>query len=734
MMMLMLVSAKAQNMDSLQTDTDSVQGGILWEISKAGVEKKSYLLGTLHGENADISYEILEAQPKFREILASVDAVGTECDIDSAGLVNWVKTITEHVKGNYPAYALLPDSIERFSSLFRDSTEFQFVTKYIRDFKTESYIPPFSHYKLKPQFIVMLLQELDEFRTLAKASKGETGQSESRMDFELQGKAKELGKRLVYMESMQYQLDCTHTLDSLSTTMPDFSYQAHILYDYCKFKSCEESEMGRYVESLMTSYAKDDLKGIYLAQKATGTDSLSARYPEYKKAMDEILPVRNHNWIPGMKAYMQEGSCLFAVGTLHLPGKDGLIRLLRNEGYTVTPIPLDSKKFLSAVRDGNEKPKLPSKRAIPFVFDRHLYVKATLKDSIHANLIYDSGADYLYLDEDFLRLSNQQDALGKRVKASMGGAGNGAPTQVDVISKKVGMQLGNKTYTSSITPIIRLRDILGRHTDGMIGNKILMSTSDPLLVSFSGGYLLPLYCIQEHMLEGFTKLNANYKNNRIDVEATLTIDDKNVVSGLFRMDLGSGSGITLTSETYSKLNVSDKPKAFHHTQAGGIGGASSNFLIRANRFIIADTLSNLVVECSENTEGALSTRDYAGLIGTQILSLYDIIFDPQHQAVYLKRISKDDSYTKSSTIQMNYYDRTDICDGWVVNGLYKGGIAERAGIEIGDIILSINGRSVKDLPWEEQRKLRLKGKTSFSVKKKDGSTKDYVLNINKQIL
>lgn len=68
------------------------------------------------------------------------------------------------------------------------------------------------------------------------------------------------------------------------------------------------------------------------------------------------------------------------------------------------------------------------------------------------------------------------------------------------------------------------------------------------------------------------------------------------------------------------------------------------------------------------------------------------------------------------------------------DGLYNDGIAAKAGIEIGDTIISINGRPVKEITWEEQRKLDLKGKTTFVVQKKDGNQKKYVLNIDKEII
>jgi len=39
-----------------------------------------------------------------------------------------------------------------------------------------------------------------------------------------------------------------------------------------------------------------------------------------------------------LKKLMAEKSLVFAVGALHLPGENGLIDLLRAEGYTVTGV------------------------------------------------------------------------------------------------------------------------------------------------------------------------------------------------------------------------------------------------------------------------------------------------------------------------------------------------------------------------------------------------------------
>ena len=139
---------------------------------------------------------------------------------------------------------------------------------------------------------------------------------------------------------------------------------------------------------------------------------------------------------------------------------------------------------------------------------------------------------------------------------------------------------------------------------------------------------------------------------------------------------------------------------------------------------------------SYNTEGSLSDRTHIGIIGNDILCHYDLIIDAPNNTVYARRNNNsDNSYQHASKIQMGYIDRTDISDGWIVSSIYEGGIAENAGFEIGDIILSINGRPVKEISWEEQRKgLGLNGRTIYEVKKKNGDIVSYVLDIDKEIL
>lgn len=372
--------------------------------------------------------------------------------------------------------------------------------------------------------------------------------------------------------------------------------------------------------------------------------------------------------------------------------------------------------------------------AIPFILDSHVYIQGVVMDTIPVSLIYDTGADRLYMDKDYMDLSSFGKLPFKKGKARMGGAGNDGVQTIPIIIDTISLRMGQVTYQENITPIINLREILGRHTDGMIGNNAVFDK--PLAVNYADGYLLPLDTLDSSMLEGYTKLPAHFNDNRIDIECELKIDSLQSVKGTYRLDLGCGSSIILTNEARKGIDLTGKRQAKCYYSNMGVGGDGTDVNFRADSFRFLDELYDLVVSASYNTEGSLSDRAHLGIIGNDILCHYDLIIDAPGNALYARRNGNtDNSYQRSSKTQMGYIDRTDITDGWIVSSMYDEGIAQQAGFEIGDIILSINGRPVKEISWEEQRKgLGLKGQTVYEVKKKNGEVVTYILDIDKEII
>ena len=273
--------------------------------------------------------------------------------------------------------------------------------------------------------------------------------------------------------------------------------------------------------------------------------------------------------------------------------------------------------------------------AIPFILDGHVYIQGTLADSVDVSLIYDTGADRLYLDKDYMDLSDFGKSPLRKGMAKMGGAGNDGPQTIPIIIDSLKLTMGNVVHNETITPIINLREILGCHLDGMVGNNALWDK--PLMINYTDGYLLPVEALTPDMLEGYTKLPAHFNDNRIDIECELKIDPVQSVNGTFRLDLGCGSTVILTNAARKKLNLDGKNTAVCYFSNMGVGGDGSDINFRADSFKFLDELENVVVSASYNTEGSLSDREHMGIIGNEILSHYDLIIDAPNNALYARR-------------------------------------------------------------------------------------------------
>lgn len=92
-------------------------------------------------------------------------------------------------------------------------------------------------------------------------------------------------------------------------------------------------ELGtEYLDLLVAEWADGDVKGIstLMANPAIfGTQD----------AYDALLKTRNKNWIPGIKALLDEpGTKLVAVGAGHLAGPDSVVKMLKDEGIKVKAV------------------------------------------------------------------------------------------------------------------------------------------------------------------------------------------------------------------------------------------------------------------------------------------------------------------------------------------------------------------------------------------------------------
>ncbi|MCA6467983.1 MAG: TraB/GumN family protein [Chitinophagaceae bacterium] len=77
------------------------------------------------------------------------------------------------------------------------------------------------------------------------------------------------------------------------------------------------------------------MSDIYLSQDLDSLYQLMADSPEMMGSQELLLNRRNQNWIPIMDAAMKKSPTFFAVGAGHLGGSQGVLELLRKQGYQV---------------------------------------------------------------------------------------------------------------------------------------------------------------------------------------------------------------------------------------------------------------------------------------------------------------------------------------------------------------------------------------------------------------
>ena len=87
----------------------------------------------------------------------------------------------------------------------------------------------------------------------------------------------------------------------------------------------------------------EEMKEFYLQRDLNGLLNASAQHPYadepvYKELNKKLLTDRNKIMIDRMQSVLQEGGAFIAIGALHLPGNDGVIAGLSQQGYKITAI------------------------------------------------------------------------------------------------------------------------------------------------------------------------------------------------------------------------------------------------------------------------------------------------------------------------------------------------------------------------------------------------------------
>ena len=328
---------------TLSTFANEPKEGLLWRISGNGLAQPSYLFGTWHGDTELRNHSFLDSVPGFHKAFNSTHQYIGE--INLLAKQPKIQHISEKIF--LPKDTLYSDLLDQKDLSKLDT----FLTKKLRTNSSKVNLRPgMLQYMLAElimedtvrsrirQKVIMLESATNIPDSVVIARREQLYTEQDKMDVYLLKKANERKEELFGLDELiEFQ-----ALD-IFTDNTSLKEEADSLI------SCiTNMETHSFVDSLnnMTlpmrnAYREQDINKVK-EEKQKQVDKLSAfsKNMENKAPdlMQSISVDRNKKWMNHIPTYIANKSTFIAVGALHLPGKDGLINLLREAGYIVEQV------------------------------------------------------------------------------------------------------------------------------------------------------------------------------------------------------------------------------------------------------------------------------------------------------------------------------------------------------------------------------------------------------------
>lgn len=263
---------------------------LLWEISGKNLEKSSYLYGTVHiaCEGDVLMTDELQNAFDKTEILA------LEADMSDPGLQSKMFQISFAKDGKKMSDRLSPEVVSKLDSLLKPKLGAGFA----------------AFEMLSPQVFLAQISLL-----------GLDCPMDLGYDMIFMNLAKNEGKEIFGLESIDTQIDALFS-QSNEDAATAISYLAE-----------NPDELKSQTSKMLKLYKEKDVQGLYEMTKESFEDP---KYPQ--SDIKVFLDNRNISWIPVIEKLIAEKPAFIAVGAAHLAGDNGVINLLKKQGYTLKPL------------------------------------------------------------------------------------------------------------------------------------------------------------------------------------------------------------------------------------------------------------------------------------------------------------------------------------------------------------------------------------------------------------
>lgn len=277
--------------------TLGAQAQLLWKVSGNGLDRPSYVIGTHHLAPLSVKDSIVNLQLAIDQ----TEQVYGEIVMDDVNNPEILMKMQQAM--------MLPADTTLKS--FYTQAQYDTIAAVVKNYMGVD-LALFD--KVKPATITTQL-------SVALAMKSLKGfNPQEQLDTWFQKQARQAGKKVGSLETIDMQINVLYNSQALTR-------QALLLY-------CTATHIKQGVDQSLRmnqAYMKQNLEELLAIIEEKMNDACDSTPEE----INTLIYGRNANWVRLLPSIMKQSPTLFVVGAGHLPGPQGLLKLLQEQGYTV---------------------------------------------------------------------------------------------------------------------------------------------------------------------------------------------------------------------------------------------------------------------------------------------------------------------------------------------------------------------------------------------------------------
>ncbi|RED45473.1 hypothetical protein DFQ10_102346 [Winogradskyella eximia] len=270
----------------ISINAQKLENSTLWKIEGNGLEKPSYIFGTIH-ITCDATIE-----DDVKKALDETSQVVLEIDMDDPSMQ------TKMMGGMY-----MKDG-KKISDLV-SKEDYAIIDSLITN---EVGMPLKMVENIKPFFLIAMLYP-------------------KMLDCPMQSFEQEL---MAVATEQKEDINGLETIEDQMKVFDDIPYEDQVA-DLLKTAKDNLQKDRETFKEMLDIYKDENIEALIAMMNDDESSSVN-------KHQDKLLINRNKNWIPKISEYAIEQPTFFGVGAGHLAGEFGVINLLREAGYTVSAI------------------------------------------------------------------------------------------------------------------------------------------------------------------------------------------------------------------------------------------------------------------------------------------------------------------------------------------------------------------------------------------------------------